>query len=126
MARALQLMTSVFLTTFILGGCAFPGDKQRTHLADNRLTVPLEKSGSHARGQQYSLHRLRNPDDYNPPKSSFAFIPNSGFFDKSDHSVLVDRLPVATGGEIDGTVTFNLPPNLQSPADCFMVVNVGY
>lgn len=124
MERVRRLIAGMFLTTFILGGCALPGDKQRVRLSDNWLTVPLAKSGSHTRGQQYSLHRLRNPDDYAP--QSIVLIPNSGLFDKSDYSVLVYRSHVAKGVEVDGTVTFDLPPDLQSPADCFMVVNTGY
>lgn len=122
MTRISQLVVSIFLVIFILGGCGFTGEKRRVGLSDNRLTVPLAESVPHTRGDQYSLYRILNQNE-DDSRHAKARIPKSSFFAKEGHVILVDPSSVAKSREFDGTVTFDLPLDPQLPENCFVVVN---
>jgi hypothetical protein len=122
MTRISQLVVSIFLVIFILGGCGFTGEKRRVGLSDNRLTVPLAESVSHTRGDQYSLYRILNQNE-DDSRHAKVRVPKSSFFAKEGHVILVDPSSVAKSREFDGTLTFDLPLDPQLPENCFVVVN---
>lgn len=116
-------LLGIFLATFVLSGCGLTGTKQKIHLVENHLIVPLTKPESNTWGSHYGLYRVQNLHD-KTLSYSVAQIPNLGFFTKPNDQVYLDRYPVAVARENTGTVAFDLPLQNVSPTDCFVVVNM--